>query len=396
MSAKQPSDTKLSPAKLRMVSDERGAVLALVALLLVVFLGLAALAIDLGMLYVARGEAQRAADAAAHGAAVHFKQNFGDEDGSRDAAVEVGARNLIRGQPAVINREDDIDFLMDERKIRVRTHRIATRDNAVRTLFAGVIGFQTADVSAVAAAQIWPATASDCVLPLAIPDRWCINGIGPDGPCSEYSDGMESGSAFEDDHYYVPWLDPVTQEQNEHWTGYSDQNYGDPLIIKPQSPQGALQPGWFFPFRLPGVQGAKEYKEAIQGCRTGNTTWGVGDYVDTEPGNMVGPTEQGFNALVGDYPDADWDDDLNEPVGNPDHIAGRTRPIVVFNPENPPPQGAHPFQVTNFAAVFVEGVNPNGDVQVRFVELTGLEPAPNFDPTQVGPGTQLTIIRIVE
>ncbi len=368
----------------------------MVTLGLIVFLGLAALAIDLGLLYVARGEAQRAADAAAHAGASYFMENLeATDDEIADEAIRIGLLNAVRGEASDIQRTD-VEVIRDERKVRVWAHRTAKRENPVRTLFAGVLGMQTVDVNAMAAAQIWPATGAQCVLPIAIPDRWCISGIGPDGPCAEYSDGLDSGETFEEGHYYVPWLHPHTEEPNEYWTGFSEENYGDPLTIKPQDPHRAIQPGWFYAFRLPGVQGGAEFRDAISGCQTGNTAWGVGDYVDTEPGNMEEPTEDGFNALIDKYPDAYWDHQNNKPAGNPDHIAGRTRPIVVFNPENPPEQGSKPFQVANFAAVFVEGFDSNGDIQARFVRLTGLDPSPLFDPSQGGAGTQLSVVRIVE
>ena len=379
------------------VSNERGAILALMALLMIIFLGLAALAVDLGMLYVARGEAQRAADAAAHAGAGHLQQNFGDEAGAREVAVQVGALNQIRGQPAQIDPQEDIDIPAGEGLVRVRARRIAERGNAVGTLFAAAIGFRTMDIGASGAARVWPATASDCVLPLALPDRWCTSPDGMGG-CAEYSDGLESGQSFDANagHYYEPWLDPATQEPNPEWTGYSDANFGDPLIIKPQGPQGSPQPGWYYAFRLPGSSGANDFRNSISGCMTGDEEWGVGDIVYTEQGNMVGPTSQGFNDVLNEYPDAYWDTSTNRPGGNPDHIAGRTRPIALFDPTQPPSGGTSPFEIANFAAVFIEGFDSNGDVIVRFVELTGLRPAPGWDPSQGGPGTQLTVIRIVE
>src|SRR4029077_1164943 len=51
---------------------ERGQTIVLVAVALVSLLGMAALAIDIATLYVARGEAQRAADAAALAGAKMF------------------------------------------------------------------------------------------------------------------------------------------------------------------------------------------------------------------------------------------------------------------------------------------------------------------------------------
>jgi hypothetical protein len=185
-------------------------------------------------------------------------------------------------------------------------------------------------------------------------------------------------------------------DPNPTGLGYSDANFGDPLIIKPQGPQGSPQPGWYYAFRLPGNSGGTTSGTASRSCQTGDVEWGVGDTVYTEQGNMVGPTDQGFTRVLNQYPNASWDVSTNRPVGDPDHIAGRTRPIALFNPTQPPGSGMSPFVIANFAAVFIEGFDSNGDVLVRFVELTGLRPAPGWDPSQGGPGTQLTVIRIVE
>jgi uncharacterized membrane protein len=57
--------------RLRLRADRRGQVLAFVLVGLTGLLGVTALAIDLGMLFAADAEAQRAVDAAAAGASAH-------------------------------------------------------------------------------------------------------------------------------------------------------------------------------------------------------------------------------------------------------------------------------------------------------------------------------------
>ncbi len=54
------------------MDNERGYIIVTTAMLLVVFLGFGALAIDVGLLYSARTSAQRAADAAALAGAFTF------------------------------------------------------------------------------------------------------------------------------------------------------------------------------------------------------------------------------------------------------------------------------------------------------------------------------------
>ena len=61
---------------LRLVREHKGATVVFVAIAMVMFLGFAALAVDLGYLYVVRGELQNAADAGAlAGAQVLYVNN---------------------------------------------------------------------------------------------------------------------------------------------------------------------------------------------------------------------------------------------------------------------------------------------------------------------------------
>src|SRR3989337_1193627 len=84
---------------------EKGMTLFMVAALLFVLLGMAAVAIDLVAFYVNRSEAQRAADAAALAGAKKFLQyvngaspQFVVEAVARQEAKDVGAQNVVGRQ----------------------------------------------------------------------------------------------------------------------------------------------------------------------------------------------------------------------------------------------------------------------------------------------------------
>lgn len=371
--------------------NERGSILALVVLLLIVFLGLCALAIDLGILMVARGEAQRAADAAAHAGAAHlFRNADATEEEIKNAAIQAGEQNLVRGGLVSIT-EDDVDVLLDQEKVRARVYRTPDRNNPVGTLFARVLGLGQVAVSASAAAELWPADAAKCVWPFAVPDKWCTEEALADGTCpfGAYSDGLDGTQSWEAGDWYTSWQDG---DENDYWTGYADDDYGKLMLIKPQSPSGSLQPGWYFPFDV--GSGASDYRDAIPGCTSDALEFRIGGTLYTENGNMKGPTDQGFTQLLNQYPDAEWDPVAGEPVGNPEHIEARTRPIVLFDPEAPPEMGKKPFQIEGFASAFFDDFDADGNVQVYFVELTGLTPAGTKSDSSENP--QLKIIRIVE
>ena len=88
-------------ARSRWPWDERGSVTVLVALSMTALVGLLALGIDLGALFNARSEAQRAADAAALAGASAFLdyQQAQARGEAVDRAVEFATSNEIRNQP---------------------------------------------------------------------------------------------------------------------------------------------------------------------------------------------------------------------------------------------------------------------------------------------------------
>lgn len=378
-----------------LIRNERGSVLYLVAGSLVVLLGVAAFAIDLGILFTARSEAQRAAEAGAHAGAGVFLYAPGDEAAAREQAREYAERNMVRWDDVEV-RDEDIDVELDQQLVRVRVHRTEARGNPVSTFFARVLGITSSDIGAVAAAQVWPAGAVECLLPIAMPDRWS------EGPYPDYGNWPDFEDHFEPEegNFYEPY-DPSSP--TSPYTGYSDDDWGYEIRIYHADPNEAPQPGWWYPFRLEGGQGANEMREAIRGC-VDESRYQFGDdlEVDTEPGAMAGPVRQGFEDLIDQDPDAYWDTNLNNRQGCVSRD-GRTcvsdspriRPLAMFDPRDYPDLGMKPFNITNFVGVFVEDVVQAGggvEVQVRFLRYTGFEPAEEWTDDD----TFLRILRIVE
>ncbi|MEJ2343645.1 MAG: pilus assembly protein TadG-related protein [Gemmatimonadales bacterium] len=135
-----------------LATDERGATAAFVAVGLFMMLGMVALAVDLGVLLGARTDSQRVADASALAGAASFITLPYDTDRPRDWAIEYAAKNTVHGSPATVLPED-VDVLLDEQKVRVRVRNITERGNAIRTIFARVLGWDEVNVGTVAAAE---------------------------------------------------------------------------------------------------------------------------------------------------------------------------------------------------------------------------------------------------
>lgn len=333
------------------VPDESGSSLALVGLAALVLIALAALAIDLGMLYTARGEAQRVADAAALAGAGGLVVSPGNEDLARALATDYAARNPVRGEPVTL-RPEDIAVETPEGRVTVTVHRTDARDNAIPTLLAHVIGFETVDVRTSATAEASASGAVRCLLPLAIPDRWAE--VGGDPLTFDPEDG----------DYYIPW-DP--DDPDAPYTGYSQEDAGTEVLIKPFK-NGKPNPSWYYPWRPPGQQGASDYRTNISGCVDTDAEYFVGQEVTTEPGAMLGPTKQGFEDLIDQDPNAAWNDILEcvtdasyQNVADPTKCRSspRVRPAPMFDPTTTPDPGVQPLTFTNFAGVFVDRIQGN-------------------------------------
>lgn len=201
----------------------RGAVVVFTAVSMVTLTGFAALAFDIGQLYVVKAELQNAADAAALAAAGSILGQEGlDFQAAYSAAVTYAGRNLtVKGRTGyphmdvTFGRFDDpfnlsspfvpvVDDTVNA--VRVVLYRDQKHDNPVPLTFASVFGNHHADVSVVAVAGVTPAEAVKA-LPIALR----APGFGPVDPdVAEQNPGKVGPSYLEDDEslsYAGVWED---------------------------------------------------------------------------------------------------------------------------------------------------------------------------------------------
>lgn len=411
--------------------NEDGATLAFVALLLFVFLGVAALAVDLGRLMGARTQAQRTADAAAMAGAAAFPLGLEDEDATtglaKDWAVDYGAANEVMGDGPVIRRDEDVDVIYNEAKVRVRVLRTSAYGGPISNIFATALGFGASNVAADAAAQAFPAGKATCPLPWVLVDRWYSESVSPPRLTTQWDDDDDDQPPFDPavDYYerggatlpYVPY----------NPTSWGAQDKGTVFRIKPGNPHEAPHPSWYYPVVVGTGPGGNEYRNAIANCDR-SVSIEIGDVLDVEPGNMPGPTGQGVDGrdgLVAKDPTAYWDEGQNclmhtadaLPDGTPiqrDPTTGcttsgspRVRPLVVLDPaEAPTDHGRTTVTVRNFAAVFVicagessppyqscsGGGGNQQNVWLRYVQMTG-EAGGNLPPD---PNSPIQFVQLVE
>jgi Flp pilus assembly protein TadG len=172
---------------------QRGQTLVLVALCLVVLISMAALAIDLTTLYVARGEMQRSADAAALAGAQAFVSSGTTTDPSngnlqllaqilaRSYVAGVNLRNTVGGVAPVPTITFDFTSHPGNPQITVTMQR-----TDVPTFFARIFGQRLATVSATAIAEAYNSSnttgASGSMPPVAptCTKPWLVANLDPD------------------------------------------------------------------------------------------------------------------------------------------------------------------------------------------------------------------------
>jgi hypothetical protein len=344
-----------------------------------------ALAIDVGLMTTARLEAQRTADAAALAGAGAFVGSPGNERLARTLATDYAARNKVRAD-AVTVQEDDIVIDADALTVKVTVYRNRERGNAIPTFFARVFGVNDVNVAASATAEAAPAGGINCLLPVAVPDRWFEAG-GPGNDPNDYNP--------EDGDVYVPWAQPGTDPPvfNDEFTGYAERDLGMRIPLKSNTANGGLNPSWYYPWRPPGQSGASDYQTNINSCVDASISYHVGIQVDTEPGNMSGPTMKGFKDLIDQDPTARWNAAMNCVVSDGYQASTdaskcrnspRIRPVPLFNPTEAPDPGNKPFEFTNFAGIFVDEI-AGKIVYGRWLGYTGIKPASPDEETTAGP-----------
>jgi hypothetical protein len=319
--------------------DERGISIIFVSVGLAGFLAATTLAIDVGMMMMARSQAQNAADAGAlAGATALVFNSFTDRTSSGPAvtsAVSTAQANLIAEQaPSVLT--SDVTFPNDPSgnptRVAVSVYRTIARGNAIPTFLAGMFGVPTADIGASATAEASPANAETCVKPFMIPDKWVekVDDKGaPDGPWnidSTFDIADNKGNPLPNPDVYIPLGQPG-------YTGYSSSDYGTEVILRAGTGNN-ISPSMYYSWKMPDSTGGSDYRANISGCNQTNIPLSPNPpYLMTqEPGNMVGPTNQGMDDLIARDPTAQFDQSCYCVKGSKYGVSPRVTPIPLYDP----------------------------------------------------------------
>ena len=354
---------------------QEGFVLAVLAIVLVALVGFVALAVDIGVLYSARTSAQGVADAAALAGAFTFINDTQSPQPqtASDNALQVALNNSILGQPVAAG---DVNVNVDVGNRRVTVDVQSTQN----TYFARALGVQTANVGVEAVAEASPnSTGTACAKPWFIPNT--ALGAGGACPACAANQVLVSGGQV---------------------TAFGQSKIGQQFILRSQNPQNTLAPGQFYSIQLPGSSGGNDYRNNIATCA--NTYVRCGDFYSTENGNMVGPTKQGVNDLIGNPPTDTWTGTVGQ-YQTPNGLTDTSKNIAVapiwdtcgmagFCPAGNFPSGNATVQIIGFAAFFLDGIQGT-DVVAHLINVSSCGAGGGGVPGETG-GTVLSIpLRLV-
>jgi hypothetical protein len=362
----------------------QGQVLVLVALAIIVLLGFAALAIDLGYLWTVRHELQRCADAGALAGASAFKDDGKGSDknstkkkakdlaelyASKDKVINtvLNPKKVVPPSPRteVVVKFKDEDPSLTLFQIRVETSREAG-------LFFGRLFRPTAVVTAYAIAEA--ATASNnvnCIKPWGISYPWNDNNLN--GQYDEGETVYKDCDASNPTWSFCPGTEIKIKVSNK------DNN----AVPSPQT-----EPSHFFALdfqKLPtapgctsrgGAAGYLEWitekcvDECVEITAGPNKT---GDPIPVEPGNMVGPTLEGAQSLINQELNelgkrSEWSEDCEHPIFPGDNcyvanwkLSPRVFRIPVYHPVvDQLSPGNDIIHVAEFAGMWLDRVDPVG------------------------------------
>ena len=333
------------------LQSERGVILVFTAIAIVVLMGFLTFVVDFGILWVARAQAQNAADAGALAGAI--ARAFDDTGTSPllapggkayDSAMKAAESNAVWKQAPAADVTWDCPPGVTASCVQVDVFRGAPdRTGAMRGVplplfFGPVLNIETHGVRATATARVANGNATNCMRPFAVIDRWHELRT----PAGEFNRWDDKGDQLPG---AVDWYQPPGGGSTG--SGYAvPGDVGQPVVLKtgnnPNSSTGAIVSGWSLPLRLPDgaggyLSGASDFSNAIKTC-IGNPV-AIGDYLPTESGAMVGPTTAGVqgdgDSLIEQDPNVRWNaatrtiENSCAPACGP--FSPRIVPIVVFD-----------------------------------------------------------------
>jgi Flp pilus assembly protein TadG len=297
----------------------RGQTLVIVALIVPALLGAVALGTDVTMFYFNWMQLQKAADSAVLGGASWLPDNPSQ---AKTTANQLVVQNGVQASEIISN-----NVAADNLSISLKLQR------TVPYFLARALGLTSGIVTTAAtAAPQYPPSTVNANTPSQIPSGGDNNGAnggvcGATGSCGLLPIGLDSRTVYTD---------------------------GQQITLQ----QGQLGPGnWDF-LALGATGGANLRTNIADGF---NSMLSVGDWVQSEPGQKVGPADQGF----GDRVTAATSSDASGTYSSHKLTNPRVMilPVVDWQDIN----GSSAVQVKAFASVWLDSYNGSGAITVHFI-----------------------------
>lgn len=267
--------------------DQSGGVLILVAILLVVLMGMAALTVDVGGLYLGRRQAVNAADASALAAALGNNENKSEEAAREYAEIN----NDVNFEGIAFTYFGSGQSEKDTMIITVLVSK------EVEFHFAPILGFNNSEVLAMASVQQGPGNGLVPFGKMGVICYCCDESAVPDETTNTYDCGCSPAESV-----YEECDSCVLGYDNKYWKVENNEgncaNPGDEILLKHErwKNNSEFGAGNYHPVRLPGQTGGNDYRSDVAGGYSGTLeSIKPGTEIDTEPGNMVGPTGQAMD-----------------------------------------------------------------------------------------------------
>ena len=349
----------------------RGVSCALVIISLVVLMQMAALTIDVGMMYRARNEAQASADSAAMAAAWRLMDQdrlkgssfvTSVMDASRLSAADFAARNRIINEPPLLdsnggnasegdivlgklNKPDDAGESLSFANaagfnaVQVFLHRDEQRNGPIDLFFAWVAGHRTADVSASATAAFF-----DGVIGWRVTDQTGNAGLLPFALRKSAWDSLLAGTLTTGDNNS---FDPSTGAVTSGADGILELN------LYPGSGAGQLPPGNFGTVDIgaPGNSTADIERQILNGVNESDLAYFGGELTLDDDGTLLLNGDTGLSAGV--------KDELTSIIGQP-------RAIPIFETVTGPGNNSI-FVVVGFVGIRILDVKLTGSMSSKKV-----------------------------
>lgn len=264
--------------------SERGAVLVLVAVLIVALIGFAALVIDIGKMYKVRSELQNASDSAAHAGALSLDRTQAGIAAARDNAKAYALLHHADTTPVQVADDDIIFGHWDEatrtftalgtdpadpvpvNAVRVIDRREAQSSNPVFLHLAPLLGTQQVNVHSDAIA-ISGGPRGECGFPMVVPD------------CS-LSSALADGSC----QHCMTYQDNNTDTAG--WTSFDTGSVGGPTIT------ALIESACF------NADGSVAIDPTTQECMGACNDVMVGDEIKVQNGNLMNRGASNFCSVI--------------------------------------------------------------------------------------------------